>query len=205
MGAFKGKNAKWLTMLVAISVVIVLTFVSYQKKQTEKELQKEEEVANSEIDNVLMRDLEEEYPASVREVIKYYYKVLQCMFNGEVTDKEIVKLIDKERMLFDKELLKKNEYGDFVKGRNKEIKKYNKKNIKLLKFVIQGNDEIRYWQNNKSEMASIKAHIFMTGSKSYKDVYQEYVLRKDKDGRWKILSWENVSDDTQKKNNTKDK
>ncbi len=205
MGAFKGKNAKWLTMLVAVSVVIVLTFVSIQKKQTKEELEKEEKASISEIENVIMRDMEEEYPASVREVVKYYYKVLQCMFNGEATDKEIIKLIDQERALYDKDLLKKNEYGDFVKGRKEEIQSHKRKKVKLLKFVIEGNDEVRYWQNNKSEMASVKAHIFMSGKKKYRDVYQEYVLRKDKDGKWKILSWENTSDNEKIEDKSNDK
>lgn len=203
MGAFKGKNAKWLTMLVAISVIIVLTFVSYQKKQRQEEMKKEEEASLSKIDEVILKDLDEAYPASVREVIKYYYKVLQCMFNGEATDKQIVHLIDKERALFDKELLKKNEYGTFVKKRNEEISKYEKNDIKLLKFVIEDSEEIRYWQNNKAQMASIKAHIFMTGKKEYKDVYQEYVLRKDKTGKWKILSWDNTSDEDKSKEDMK--
>ena len=194
MGAFKGKNAKWLTMLVAISVVVVLTYVGFEKRQSEKVLQSEENQENSKIDNIILKDLENEYPASVREVVKYYYKVLRAMFNGEATDKQVVQLIDKERTLFDKELLKKNEYSEFVKGRNEELKQYKKSGVKLLKFVIQDNDEVKYWQNNKAEMASIKAHIYMTGKKAYKDIYQEYVLRKDSKGRWKILSWSNTSD-----------
>lgn len=57
MGAFKGKNAKWLTMLVAVSVVIVLTFVSIQKKQTREELEKEEKASISKIESVIMRDM----------------------------------------------------------------------------------------------------------------------------------------------------
>ena len=197
MGAFRGKNAKMLTMAVAIAVVIVLSYGAYEKKQSEKAVQSEEKTAISEIDNIIMKNLEEEYPASVREVVKYYYKVLQSMFNGEASEKQIVKLIDKERALFDDELLKKNEYSKFVKGRNAEIKQYKRKKIKLLKFVIQDSDETKYWQNNKAEMASIKAHIYMTGTKNYTDIYQEYVFRKDDEGKWKILSWSNTSDDPQ--------
>lgn len=204
MGAFKGKNAKMLTMLVAIAVVIVLTYVAFQKKQSEKAIQTEEKTSVSEIDNIIMKNLEEEYPASVRELVKYYYKVLQCMFNGQASDKQIIKLIDKERALFDKELLKKNEYSEFVKGRNAEIRQYKKSGVKLLKFVIQDSEETKYWQNNNSEMASIKAHIYMTGKKSYKDVYQEYVFRKDSEGKWKILSWSNTSDDPQDADKQKD-
>lgn len=204
MGAFKGKNAKMLTMLVAIAVVIVLTYVAFQKKQSDKAIQTEEKTSVSEIDNIIMKNLEEEYPASVREVVKYYYKVLQCMFNGQASDKQITKLIDKERALFDKELLKKNEYSEFVKGRNAEIRQYKKSGVKLLKFVIQDSEETKYWQNNNSEMASIKAHIYMTGKKSYKDVYQEYVFRKDNEGKWKILSWCNTSDDPQDADKQKD-
>ena len=40
MGAFRGKNAKMLTMVVAISVVIVLSYVAYEKKQSEKAVQR---------------------------------------------------------------------------------------------------------------------------------------------------------------------
>ena len=45
----------------------------------------------------------------------------------------------------------------------------------------------------------------MTGKKTYKDVYQEYVLRKDKNGQWKILAWDNTSDESKKEQESKEK
>ena len=197
MGAFKGKNAKLLTMLVSISVIIVFAYIGFSNRNEEKANEEAQKENITKLDKTILKNLEEEYPASVHEVIKYYCNVLQCMFNGEVSDKQIDQLIDKERMLFDKELLKVNEYSEFVKGRYSEIKQYKKKKITIVKFLVDESDNIKYWQNNKSKMASIKVKIYLGGER-YSSFTQKYVLRQDEDSKWKILSWENIGEDVNK-------
>lgn len=197
MGAFKGKNAKLLTMVVSISVIIVFAYIGFSNRNEEKANEEAQKENITKLDKTMLKNLDEEYPASVHEVIKYYCNVLQCMFNGEVSDKQIDQLIDKERMLFDKELLKVNEYSEFVKGRYSEIKQYKKKKITIIKFLVDESDNIKYWQNNKSKMASIKVKIYLGGER-YSSFTQKYVLRQDEDSKWKILSWENIGEDTNK-------
>lgn len=204
MGAFKGKNAKWLTMVVAIAVLVVFAYISVTNKKQEKEMKEQSKEVLSEIDEAIYKNLDKSYPASVREVIKYYCEVLKCMFNGEVTDKQIEQLVDKERALFDKELLKANDYGEFIGNRQAEIKQYKKAKSKLVKYTVGENNQVKYWKNNGKEMASIKAHIYISGDK-YKDFSQEYTLRKDKNGKWKILAWENVTDEKKSENDEKEK
>ena len=195
MGAFKGKNAKILTMVVAISVMVVFAYIGFSNKNEQKANEEAQKENITKLDKTILKNLEEEYPASVHEVIKYYCTVLQCMFSGDATDKQIDQLIDKERALFDKELLKANEYSEFVKGRYAEIKQYKNKNISMVKFLVDDNDNVKYWQNNSAKMASVKAKIYM-GGKQYSSFMQKYVLRQDKDGKWKILSWENMGEKT---------
>ena len=192
MGAFKGRNAKILTMVVAIAALVVVAFVNVSKKNEEKANEAAQKENITKVDKVILKNLDESYPASVHEVLKYYCKILECMFNGTVTEKEIDQLIDKERSLLDKELLKVNEYREFVDGRYSEIKHYKKNKIVMAQYVIDDNDNVKYWQNNNAQMASIKAKIYMSG-KEYTSFTQKYVLRKDSDDRWKILSWENIS------------
>lgn len=199
MGAFKGKNAKMLTMMVAIMVIVVFAYMGFSKENEEKAKEEALKENITKVDKVILKNLDNSYPASVHEVIKYYCEVLQCMFNGTVSDKEIDQLIDQERALFDKELLKVNEYSKFVKDRYSEIKQYKKKKITVAKYVIDDNDNVKYWQNNKAQMASIKAKIYI-GGQEYTSFIQEYVLRKDGDERWKILSWKNVENKDDNKN-----
>lgn len=197
MGAFKGKNAKFLTMLVSIAVIVVAAYIAISNKNEQKaidEAQKEEITA---MDKVMLKNLDESYPASVHEVIKYYCELLKCMFSGEVSDKQIDQMIDKERALFDEELLKVNEYSTFVDGRYSEIKQYKKKKAKVIEYTVDDSDTVRYWQNKKREMASIKAKMYIGGDKHVK-ITQEYILRKNDKGKWKILSWKNKSDDEDK-------
>ncbi len=197
MGAFKGKNAKILTMLVSISVIIVFAYVGFSNKNEQKANEEAQKENITKLDKTILKNLDEEYPASVHEVIKYYCSVLQCMFNGEVTDKQIDELIDKERALFDEELLKVNEYSEFVKGRYSEIKQYKKKKITMVKYIVDDNDNVKYWQNKNAKMASVKAKIYLGGEK-YSSFTQKYVLRQDEDSKWKILSWENISNEDTK-------
>lgn len=202
MGSFKGKNAKWFTMIVAIAVLVVFAYISVTSKKQEKEIKEQSKETLSEIDEAIYRNLDKSYPASVREVIKYYCEVLKCMFSGEATDKQIEQLVDKERTLFDKQLLKANDYGEFIGNRQNEIKQYKKVNSKLVKYTVGENNQVKHWKNNGKEMASIKAHIYISGDK-FKDFSQEYTLRKDKNGKWKILAWENVTDEKKSENDKK--
>ncbi|MBE5936350.1 MAG: hypothetical protein E7262_11335 [Lachnospiraceae bacterium] len=198
MGAFRGKNARLLTMIVAIAVIVVFAYITISNKNEQKANEEAQKENITKVDKVVLKNLDEEYPASVHEVVKYYCNVLQCMFNGQVTEKQIDQLIDKERMLFDKELLKVNEYSEFVEGRYSEIKQYKRKKITMVKFIVDDNDTVKYWQNNNAKMASIKAKIYM-GGEHYSSFTQKYVLRKDKDDRWKILSWQNTDEKKDKK------
>lgn len=203
MGAFKGKNAKLLTMIVAIAVLVVAAYLAVSNKNEEKAMTEAQKENITQLDKVLLKDLDESYPGSVREVIKFYCKILKSMFNGDVTEKQIDKLIDKERALFDEELLKLNEYSKFVDGRYSEIDAYKKNKSSMIKYVVGENESVKYWQNNGKDMASIKAKIYMGGDK-YIDFTQEYILRKDDKDRWKILSWENTTEDINEKNEDTD-
>ena len=195
MGAFKGKNAKFLTMLVSIAFIVVAAYIAISNRNEQKaidEAQKEEITA---VDKVILKNLDESYPASVHEVVKYYCELLKCMFNGEVTDKQIDQMIDKERALFDDELLNVNEYSTFIEGRYSEIRQYKKNKSKVIEYAVDDSDSVKYWQNKKKEMASIRAKMYI-GGKKYVKITQEYILRKDNKDRWKIVSWENKSDET---------
>ena len=195
MGAFKGKNAKFLTMLVSIAFIVVAAYIAISNRNEQKaidEAQKEEITA---VDKVILKNLDESYPASVHEVVKYYCELLKCMFNGEVTDKQIDQMIDKERALFDDELLKVNEYSTFIEGRYSEIRQYKKNKLTMIEYAVDDRDWVKYGKNKKKEMASIRAKMYI-GGKKYVKITQEYILRKDNKDRWKIVSWENKSDET---------
>ena len=193
MGIFRGKNAKLLTMMTAIAVVIVLLYVGLTKKEEEKNSQLAVE-AETEVDMLMDKDLDKEYPASVREVVKLYLRIITCYYNEDLDEKELVALADQQRALFDKELLDNNNYGDFMKRLKNEIASYKSANKTVINYQINSNQSVQYWWNNDRECASIMVVVNLNG-KSLNQVYEKFSLRKDDNGKWKILGWQLADED----------
>lgn len=193
MGIFRGKNAKLLTMMTAIAVVIVLLYVGLTKKEEEKNSQLAVE-AETEVDMLMDKDLDKEYPASVREVVKLYLRIITCYYNEDLDEKELVALADQQRALFDKELLDNNNYGDFMKRLKNEIASYKSVNKTVINYQINSNQSVQYWWNNDRECASIMVVVNMNG-KSLNQVYEKFSLRKDDNGKWRILGWQLADED----------
>lgn len=193
MGIFRGKNAKLLTMMTAIAVVVVLLYVGLTKKEEEKNSQLTVEAA-TEVGILMDKDLDAEYPASVREVVKLYLRIITSYYNEDLDEKELVAIADQQRALFDKELLDNNTYGDFMKRLKNEISSYKSANKTVINYQINSNQSVQYWWNNDRECASIMVVVNMNG-KSLNQVYEKFILRKDDKGKWKILGWQLADED----------
>lgn len=188
MGIFRGKNAKLFTMMVAISLVIVMSYAALTKKE-ENENSKIDEKTATEVAELMDKDLKTEYPASVREVVKLYLRIITCYYNEDLTEDEKIVLADQQRALLDKELLDKNKYSDFMKRLDDEITSYKGSNKTIINYQINSNESVQKWWNNDRECASIIALVNLNG-KSLNQVYEKFILRRDDQGRWKILGWE---------------
>ena len=188
MGIFRGKNAKLFTMMIAISLVIVMFYAALTKKEEDKNSQLTVEAA-TEVTSLIDKNLNTEYPASVREVVKLYLRIITCYYNEDLTDEELVALADQQRALFDKELLENNKYGDFMKRLEGEIASYKSSNKTIINYQINSNQSVQKWWNNDKECASIMVVVNLNG-KSLNQVYEKFILRRDDNGRWKILGWQ---------------
>jgi len=207
MFLFRGKNAKFTVMLVAIMLFIVLSYVAVMKEKQQKADEEEKPEKVTEAQQLIDLDLEDEYPQSVREVVKTYLKIMKQMYRKDSTTKEVEKLADQERLLLDDELTEANSYSTFLKNLKSEIYKYKKQKIRILAFDIEENNKVKNWTNEKRECASINAEIRMIKDNEPQVLVEQFVLRRDDKDNWKILGWEKntsyESDSADKTNNTK--
>ena len=72
-----------LIMAVLVGVVGCYAYFSGKARQTA------EDAALSAVQLVLSRDLQNDYPATVKEVLKYYTEIEKCFYNEEYTDEEL--------------------------------------------------------------------------------------------------------------------
>lgn len=193
MGIFRGKNAKLFTMMIAISLAVVMSYVALTKKE-ENENSKIDEKEKTEVTALMEKNLNTEYPASVREVVKLYLRIITCYYNEDLTEDEKIVLADQQRALLDKELLDKNKYSEFIKRLDDEITSYKAAKKTVINYQLNSNESVQKWWNNGKECASIIVLINLNG-KSLNQVYEKFVLRRDDNGRWKILGWDVADQD----------
>ena len=139
------------------------------------------------VEHLLGLDLEQKYPATPRAVIKTYNKFLKCMYNEDYSEQEFVNLAEKQRTLFDQELLDNNPQSQYVQDIRADIKKCKSENRSLRNTSVCGSNEVVYKTVDKRDCAYVSCSYFMRVGSDYETTTQQYVLRKDENGKWKIL------------------
>ena len=161
------KNTKFVIIIVVCVCVILGGYYYLTNRNNAKE---EENITLTEIQELTTKNLDKNFPATPREVVKLYNRIITCFYNDEYTDDELYDLGDQARKLFDDELLENNPRDEYFKNLKEDISEYHDKSKTIASFIKEGN--------------------------AYSRTYQMYVLRKDADGNWKILVFYQVNGDS---------
>ena len=186
------KNAKYVIIAIACICVICagFFFFSEENKEPEKDL--------TEIEKVIVKDLEESYPKTPREVVKFYNRIVKCYYGDSPTDAQLEELVDQMLCLMDDDLLLVNPREVYYDSVVKDIAQYKEANKKLVSTDVCDSNDVKYvtddkdGETEKDELAYVTASYFMNEDGEFGYSYQQFVLRKDENGRWKILTFYQV-------------
>ena len=183
----KGKGITKLIGVMFLLVVVVLG-VYLALNLRENNGKNKENVQNTEAQNILAKDLDRNYPATVREVVRLYSRISQCYHNETISDEEFEGLVEQQRKLFDAELLENNPLETFTDNLAMEIDVAKVAEKKMISYKVQKLSEVITWESGEDTFASIIACYTMAGKERTK-TYQEFLLREDEKERWKIVGW----------------
>ena len=173
----------------AVLTVMVITVFALYYYLVNKVERQTPEVTTTAVQDVLFRNLENDYPPTVREVMKYYNEIMSCYYKENPTDEEVQKLADKAMELYDAELVAYQDDEAYVRGLRAEVARYAAEDTKLTHVSISSATAVEYYTHNGRECAQIRCVYTMRQKANLVTVREVYVLRKDLDGRWKILGW----------------
>lgn len=176
------------TIIVALLCIgLVCTGFYFLKKWSDESQNIETEL--TEVQKIVTKDLSKDYPKTPREVVKLYNRIITCYYGEEYTDEELEQLADQALQLFDSQLRAENPREEYLLSVRAEIETFES----LSKYIAQSNVEdsnsVLYKTIDGDEIAYVMASYFIREGNSYTKTYQEYVLRKDGDGNWKILTF----------------
>ena len=180
-------------MVLFAAVVIGIYFAITRGKNTDT---KEIPAETSEADALIKKDLDWEYPATPREVLKLYCRITKCLYNDDLTDEQIKKLVSQVRNLYSFDLLENNAEDEqiaFIKGDRVEYKK-DKKTI--FSFAIDSASNIEYIDTKAGKTAVIKMYFTLKAGANMERSFEEFSLIQQDDGKWKIAAWRQSENET---------
>ena len=180
-------------MVLFAAVVIGIYFAITRGKNTDT---KEIPAETSEADTLIKKDLDWEYPATPREVLKLYCRITKCLYNDDLTDEQIKKLVSQVRNLYSFDLLENNAEDEqiaFIKGDRAEYKK-DKKTI--FSYAIDSASNIEYIDTKAGKTALIKMYFTLKAGANMDRSFEEFSLIQQDDGKWKIAAWRQSENET---------
>lgn len=178
--------------MCVLAAIVITAFVIITKKQNE---QKDEIGGGTEAEKLIAKDLENNYPGTPREVLKLYSRISKCLYSGELKDGQLEGLAEQIRLLFDDELLAQNPEGEYLEDLRADVEEYKELKKTIISYVIQKSSSVKESTVEGKKYATIIVTYMLREKSDYVKSYEEFVLREDEDGHWKILGWKLLEPD----------
>lgn len=178
------------TLIVGIVLLALIVGYYFYLSGRNRKTAQDEIMETSLTEDVLARDLEKSYPATPREVMRYYNEIQECYYN-EGNDKATIKaLMKKSRELFDEELLEENPEEQHFEDLMKEVENFQKNERDIFAWSTDSVDEVQYNTMDEREWASIHSYYTLRTKGLQTKTTELFLMCKSEDGKWKIYGWD---------------
>lgn len=184
------KSTTGLTIIMICVIVLVVGAYAYLSNQRKVE---KAEANMTLVQEALSRDLQNDYPATPKEVVKYYNQLLICFYNEECTEEEITDLGNKARILYDEELLAENEPETYMVRLRGDIQDYKDNNRRITSAAVAASTSVVYDTLDGDSFARILCGYNIKEDTTNYPLKQVYLLRRDEEKHWKIYGWEDAA------------
>lgn len=180
--------------IVAVAVCVVVLY--YLMSERKIGVSRSSTANESELQKLLDKDNDTTYPETPTEVVKLYWRYNKCIYNTSMNDKNLQGMVKQLRKFYDEELLagEGNSWDDMLKQVKKDQESYLKKERKIASYAVQKNSTIQLAELDGRECATVISGILTKEKSKREQVYEKFMCRKDKDGRWRILGWQQTVD-----------
>lgn len=173
--------------IVLMCLVLGYYFYLSQKAKADRQ---EEMVKVSAVQEVLLRNLETNYPPTPREVIKTYCNIAQCLHNETYSDEEFQQLAYKIEMLYDEELIANNRQEQYLLDLKSDIEEFSSQGIVISSYQYTSSTDVEEFKQDGYSWARLYVTFNLRKGTQLTSTREIFLLRKDEAGHWKIYGWE---------------
>ena len=188
------KTNTYVTKITVFFIFLLVLVVGYYAYLSGTHRTEQQEAVMSEVDTALSRDLDNNYPATPKEVIKYYNDLMKWFYNEECTAEELQDLGRKSLQLFDEELQENNDEDTYLIRLQGEVQNYKDNKRKITSVSLAPSTNVDYYSVDGFSFARISCGYTMTENGKKTSTVMVYLLRRDDNRRWKIYGWETADE-----------
>ena len=174
-------------------VVLLIGFYYYLSNRTSED-KAEEAVTLTQTQQVLLKNLDMNYPPSPKEVVKCFCEITQCFYNEENTDEQINQLAMQIQKLYDDELIANQTEEEYLRNLISDIANMKKNELVISSYSTSASTDVEFFDQDGYEWARLYCNFGIRQGTKLLNTNERFLLRKDADGHWKIYGWELVED-----------
>lgn len=190
----KERQNPWkLAVIACVLAALVIGFYFYLANKT-RGGKSEDVPAISKSQQVLLRNLENNYPPSPKETLKYYCDILQCLYNESHTDEELEALAAQIQLLYDEEFIANQNEDMYLLSLAGEIANMSKDDMKISSYSPSSSTDVDYFSRDGYDWARLYCTFNIRKGTQIVSSQERFLMRKDSAGHWKIYGWELVEE-----------
>lgn len=179
-----------ITCVILVAVIGGFAFYLGHKSRTSGE----EVVESTAVQKVLQKDLERNYPPTPKEVVKYFAEITKCFYNEEYSDEDLEKLAVQIQELYDEELVANKSQEDYMQDLRSDIASMKENKYTIVGYDVSPSTDVEFFTQNEDSCARLYCNFYVKQGAGNVPSLEQFVLRKDTEGHWKIMGWDLVNE-----------
>ena len=189
--ANEGQKTIKLIIIGCILAALLVGFYYYLSHKTSRE--NSEDVGTiTKTQQVLLRNLDANYPPTPKEVVKYYCDITQCFYNETNTEEEIRELAMQIQKLYDDDLIANQTQDGYMQNLITDIISMNQQGLVVSSYSTSASTDVEEFTEDGYQWARLYCNFVLRQETTLINTNEQFLLRKDENGHWKIYGWQLV-------------
>lgn len=190
MNRFKGTKG---TIILIVLVCLVVSYYYYLSNKTNSG-KNEEEIRVTSTQDILLKNYENNYPPTPKEVVKEYLQISKVLHNEQLKDEEIEAIGIKIQELYDDEFINNKPQTDYLRDLKSEIANFRQNEFTITNYFTSASTDVIYGKIDGYDFAKLYGTYSIRAAGKNQTLQETFLLRRDSDGHWKIYGWQPVTE-----------
>lgn len=187
-GENMGKTKVRTIIIIVVAAMLAAGYYFYLSNKTPKE---KEETQITAVQNILLKDLDTDYPPTPKEVVKLFSEISKCLLNEEYSDEQLEGMADQLLKIYDEELCLENPRDQYIKSLTSYVNDAKENGYAISTYTPSNSTDVEFFRKDGRECAKLYCTFTIRTGANYSSTRQVFVLRKETGtNHWKILGFD---------------